>query len=319
MITEESLSTYSVPSQLIGSKKHRIDNLKDYEDGGVSLNDASLGLLYQQWIMWVSDNIIYLKSNISETPIIVYSGIDITYITFTFDQNMNLIYLYKDSNIWNFVWFDSQTENTITTSFENNYHSFQLILDDKREGAESTNDVLLFYVRDGYFCYRQQRDRYDIEIVLSDNIGELLLQQVSVNIENRLQFKFIPIENFEVLNFTIYANLLNSDALEDYIIYIDDVLLSSKYIIDGILYFENGTKDELGSNWKRIYIENSTFNVLTSIRKIEKTCNLKIYKQQMIISDSDFRIKYDETSNLLINVIQNQGDIWSSSNTNIVI
>ena len=66
-------------------------------------------------------------------------------------------------------------------------------LDDKRQSAtaQGNNDIILAYVRAGKLYYRQQRDRYEVEYLLAEEIPAKVLTRIGMSKNYRLQFEFV--------------------------------------------------------------------------------------------------------------------------------
>jgi hypothetical protein len=320
VIPEDQLSSSFHPMELVGAKRKRFNEVIDYENGGITLNDSSKGLLYQEWKMWIDNNKIYLKPENLNDALLIYSGNNVTYISFTFDQNMNLVYIYKDSNVWVFNWFDSQINDYNSKIYSNEHSSFELILDDKRHGAESSNDILMFYLKNNQLCYRQQRERYLIERFLtSDTPGRIAY--AAMNSGLRLQIEIDNTVGGWPVKFSIHCVISSDDILINYIdydIYINDIKLNFIYSNDNEVYWEIGIPNS--NDWKYFHYNMKNIQIYSIVGCLNLKCNLKIYKQNDLFSDSDFEIISEENStNALTTIIQNMGDFWITSNSNINI
>lgn len=169
------------------------DPLKSWELGGVGLNDPSEGLQVQTW--WARLH----KDGIKETAIIYIgadsvpefvwlSNADFTEVSLAFDQNMNPFVSYMVGGVAKFYWYDTALPGYTTTTLPAGSRSPKCCLDDKREMQDLTNDIILAYMRDDKLYYREQRDRYTVEYLLSSGHGLLDLIQVGMNTKLRLQF-----------------------------------------------------------------------------------------------------------------------------------
>lgn len=317
MIPTNSLSSVTITSNLIGSKKKRFNIIEDYESGDIALNTVSNGLMFQEWKMWIENNSnILLKPDNQELPILIYSGADIDYITFTFDKNMNLIYLYRESGVWKFNWFDTSTNNKTITEYSNEYSDFQLIFDDKRSEVSNSDDVLLFYVKNKNLYYRQQRDRYTIEYLLKENITGRLCN-VCMGANNRLHMKFDPYGNSWLLNFKIYINILSDDIIQNYNnyqFYVNNEYLNNFINQDIILKWYN-TENSKYVNLNTITNEVELYTKLISSEPI---CNVKIYKNARLLSNTDFvLVSVSDSDNAEIMIKNYSGNFWKSINNNI--
>lgn len=144
----------------------RTSLLVDYELGGVAIGDPSQGLEVQIWEARVSGNTIQIRPEGSGAWTDIVSGASITEITLAFDQSMRPSITFVDSGVASFYWYDADTVNYVTSTFPG-ATSPVCCMDDKRTMEVGTNDVLLFYLRDGRVMHRRQRDRYLIEYDLA--------------------------------------------------------------------------------------------------------------------------------------------------------
>jgi len=194
MIPENSLSSEPVIANIFGGRAKPVSAMQDYEDGGIALNDASEGLLYQIWLGFSDGENIYVKApNTPQT--LVYSGADITEFSFTFDQNMRIVIVFMQNGIAKLYWYDSTIEGYATTAFEAGARCPKVFLDDKRASQTGNSDVLLFYMSGNELCYRQQRDRFGERYVLTDVASDypkenkrLVLINVGMGKNWRIQF-----------------------------------------------------------------------------------------------------------------------------------
>lgn len=142
--------------------------LVSYERGGIALNDASQGLLVQNWrARYVgSDVLIGADPYSSETTLITELGI--TELSLAFDQNMQPTLAYMVGSVCKLRWFDPTLPGFVTTTMAANVRSPFLAMDDKRSAATqlARNDIIFLYMRLNFLCMRVQRDAYDTEYIL---------------------------------------------------------------------------------------------------------------------------------------------------------
>jgi len=173
----------------------RPTRVQDYELGGVALNDASLGLQYQKWRLRLLGTDLRLSPEpyTAETTIIIAAGI--TECSLAFDQNMNVSVAYVALNQAYLYWYDTALANYTTTTLDVDVRSPFLTLDDKRDGTNNRNDVLLFYIRTNRLCYRQQRDRYTIERTLAWFDGsQVTIKKAGMNDGLRMQIELVGLQ-----------------------------------------------------------------------------------------------------------------------------
>jgi hypothetical protein len=185
------LSTTVVASALIAPDGGLRSNLReDFERGGVAVNDPTQGLDVVTWRGWTDGTTIFVAPLPSLTPVTtVLTGTDITEVSIAFDQNMDPTVAYVESGVTKLRWYDIQT-NSVTITTWPGARSPMVCMDDKRELAADSNDVLFAYIIGGQAVYRQQRDRYSTEYTLGPvaNSASRILQ-LGMGVNNRLQFK----------------------------------------------------------------------------------------------------------------------------------
>lgn len=144
----------------------KVSGLIDREMGGVAVGDASQGLNGWLWtIEVVGSDVILTREGEPSIVLLVQAGI--VDIALAFDQNMRPALAWQDDqeHIWLRV-YDSVTQVFVTTDFGIG-RSPRLTLDDKREVALSTSDIIFAYISNTKLCYRQQREAYLIEHIIA--------------------------------------------------------------------------------------------------------------------------------------------------------
>jgi hypothetical protein len=170
---------------------HACDNLEtspwvDYERGGVALRDASQGLDVKDWkLRFVSPEVRISADGVAET--VLFSEAGITEVSLAFDQNMNPVVAYVQTGTAKIRWYDSLAEAQVISTLPAGSVSPRLSLDDKRALQSGTSDVILAYVRDDALYFRAQRDRFEVEYLLKEAVGGLLVR-IGMNTIGRLQF-----------------------------------------------------------------------------------------------------------------------------------
>lgn len=168
------------------------DKLRDWEMGGVALNDPSQGLEYQLWkytlvIDPLTDHGQVFVQAPSVLPTLLFEGDFISEIAGAFDQNMNPMVAYQqsgDAKIW---WWDPTIPGMVHTTLPPGCIDLRVTLDDKRQFNVADSDIILSYVRDGSLYFRLQRERYATEHLLEE--GVLRLVYSAMNTQWRLQWK----------------------------------------------------------------------------------------------------------------------------------
>ena len=187
MLPQDTLSAEPVNAPFLGGRALPVKNLIDYETGGINIQDASQGLEYQVWKAEVinSKDIFLSAENGFKARII--TGVNITEVSFTFDQNMRPVIAYVENGLAKLRWFDSAIAQFTTTPYPN-IITPRLALDDKRNRQSLISDVIFAYLRDGKLFYRQQRDRYSIEHLEAVNVDSSGLIKIGMNRQYRMQF-----------------------------------------------------------------------------------------------------------------------------------
>ncbi len=165
MMPQNTLSTLPVRARFTGAAGLGITRTICYEDGGIGIQDPSRGLLYQRWRARLIDDDVLLSA--PNTPeFVMFSGTDITEISFTFDQNMRPVLAFVEAGVAKLRWFDPVPNEQVIVNIGSGVITPRMTMDDKRfvgSAGFSTNDIILGYMRDGALYYRQQRDRFTVE------------------------------------------------------------------------------------------------------------------------------------------------------------
>lgn len=91
-------------------------------------------------------------------------------------------------NTVSLYWYDTLAGGSVTTEYSDAYNP-TLSLDDKRMEQSATRDIIFAYLKSGNLYYRQQRDRYEIEYLLKENVSGSLIKS-GMNENLRFQFEF---------------------------------------------------------------------------------------------------------------------------------
>ncbi|WP_312237309.1 hypothetical protein [Stenotrophomonas sp.] len=188
MIPSGGLSNPAQPAEFIEKVNSTLDPLIDYEMGGIALNDASLGLWVRQWRVRVDGDVVYLGPEGGDEQN-AFNRPGITEVSLAFDQNMQPVIAFVQAGEAWLWWFDSSVPGMVFTQFAEMINP-RLTLDDKRPGQVGSSDVILAYLRAGSLYYRQQRDRYQVETLLSSTPPCGGLACIAMTTGNRLQFAF---------------------------------------------------------------------------------------------------------------------------------
>lgn len=162
----------------------------DFEIGGVAIGDTSQGMENTIWKASYEGSNVKL-GKFGETSQIMFTVPNLVRLALAFDQNMNPCYAWENGadGYVNLMFFDSQISAYTTVTFYG-ITSPCLTLDDHRSSFSGSSDIIFAYLKDGQICYRQQRDRYEIERVLTAEPQNLeILERVGMDSSYRLQFK----------------------------------------------------------------------------------------------------------------------------------
>jgi len=189
-IPNNALSS-EVRSAAFLSPDNQVSSLtKDYERGGVAIDDGTQGMLVRDW--WaeiVGDDIVIANS---DGPQQTLSKPGTTEVSLSFDRNMRVALAWVQGGEKYLRWFDPVANAMVETTLDAGIQNPRLCYDDKRVTQESASDVILAYIRSGNLYFRQQRDRYTVERLLGPVPATYLLN-IGMNRGNRLQFQFVDV------------------------------------------------------------------------------------------------------------------------------
>lgn len=195
MIPGGRLSTTSVPADYFTpDDRDPPDFLTDYELGGIALSDPSEGLQVLEWTVrydGVTGNVMLSAPSVAET--VIFTEPAITEISLAFDQNMRPFFAYVQAGRAKFRWYDTDAGRNVVTELSAGDRNPRCCMDDKRDMqvSQGANDIILAYVRADKLYYRQQRDRYETEYLLAEEIPAPILLRVGMAKNYRLQFMFV--------------------------------------------------------------------------------------------------------------------------------
>lgn len=191
MIPGDALSSQAVSSEMLAPDRNVFSKLRDYEDGGVGIQNTSNGLTGYAWSCYARNSAIFVERE-GLAPILVFEQPGIVEISFAFDQNMrpNFAYQLEDGTLF-LRWFDTSLQAYRTDSFGAGRNP-RLTLDDKRPESSSASDVIFAYIRGSSIYYRQQRDRFQIERFLIGGFPPYVsLKNVGMTRNMRLLFEVV--------------------------------------------------------------------------------------------------------------------------------
>lgn len=190
MLPQNRASTLPIPGLSQPGDDARSVLLVDQELGGVAINDASQGLSVQLWTISYAGVNVTLTSQ-SGSSSVLFSAAAITELALSFDQNMRPTVAYRQGGNVFLRWWDTTEAAYVVTDFGPGF-SPRLCLDDRRPSQIGNSDVIFAYIRSGALYYRQQRDRYEVERMLRNELPpSTRLKSVGMNRNWRLQFELI--------------------------------------------------------------------------------------------------------------------------------
>ena len=167
--------------------------LEDWELGGRALNDSSEGLQVHTWHGFaLSNGQVYLEAP-GQPSTLIFTAAGITEMRFTFDQNMRPFIAYTQNLRPKIRWYDTVGGGNVITQLTDGDRNLRCALDDKRDmqTSQGANDIILTYLRGSSLYYRQQRDRYGVEYLLTNSIPAQYLLRFGMNRIGRLQWEFV--------------------------------------------------------------------------------------------------------------------------------
>lgn len=192
MLPSNELSSVSVPSEFLDPDDERTAPLIAKELGGVGLSDPSQGLQVQVWTAkYLDGDVVVGSATVADA--VQFSRPDVVEIDLAFDQNMFPAVAFTQLNgeaqegwLW---WFSTLDNDHIFTQIPGAY-DLRVTMDDKRGMSSGQNDIILAYLKDDNLYFRAQRDRFDVEYLLRENVGGRL-KRFGMNDGLRVQFEVL--------------------------------------------------------------------------------------------------------------------------------
>nr|DAF83502.1 MAG TPA: Tail fiber protein [Caudoviricetes sp.]DAH86457.1 MAG TPA: Tail fiber protein [Caudoviricetes sp.] len=245
MLPDGELSTSSVYAAFL--VPNRIDELIDYEWGGIDLYDASQGLQAKLWTCFYESGVIKAKADQVVYDLITVA--DVTALSFAFDLNMRPVVTYVVNNEVFLWWYDTAAADHVTTSFGSLIITPQLSLDDHRTIYSANADVIFAYIKAEQLCIRLQRDRYQIEYELG--AGQVLIQ-IGMMTNNRFGFATKIMNGFDLFLDQMYVDARNKALRFDYL---DLCPLQASYSVqfgNNVIKAEGLNEDALRTQFENI-------------------------------------------------------------------
>lgn len=213
-LPQDIFSSNPVSGTFLGGRSLPVKSELDYESGGLALQDSSRGLLCNIWRSRILNNktdiVLDAQPANADGQVVdsstLITGINITEVSISFDQNMNPAIAYVEDGTPKFYWYDTTIPGFTTTSYPG-ILTPRVSLDDKRSLQSSISDVIFAYIRNeggqNRLYYRQQRDRYTIEYDPTEDLDPTTrdeyrdmvdlspgLIKIGMNRQLRMQFMF---------------------------------------------------------------------------------------------------------------------------------
>lgn len=189
-LPNNQLSPVAVPAGFIPPDDDlRVAWQVDSEKCGVAIQDPTQGFLVRDWTMIADSSQIFIYPSTDPLDITyLVFGSNITYASFSFDNNMRPMVAFTMNGVSYLRWHDPVPNDVVDLTLPAGSRTPALTLDDKRYGAEDRRDTLLFYIRGNSLYYRQLRDRFTIERELRDLLSaDWKIQRVGMNHNLRMQ------------------------------------------------------------------------------------------------------------------------------------
>lgn len=245
MLPDGELSTSSVFAAFL--VPNRIDELIDYEWGGIDLYDSSLGIQEKIWTCYYDNGVIKAKTDSVEY--VLLNVANVTALSFAFDLNMRPVVTYVVNHEVFLWWYDTSVAQHVTTSFGSLIITPQLSLDDHRAIYSANADVIFAYIKQRQLCMRLQRDRYQIEYELG--AGQALIQ-IGMMTNNRFGFATKILNGFDLFLDQKYVDARNKALRFDYL---DLCPLQASYSVqfgNNVIKAEGLNEDALRTQFENI-------------------------------------------------------------------
>ena len=190
MIPNNQLSSVAIVNNYLPPNTELYRPTESASLGGDSLGDSGDNLVTKTWLAkYNSDtNEVTIESD-TDAPELLFVRPDITEISLSYDQNMRPTVAFMEDGVATLWWYDSQVSDQVFTQYPDATDP-RVILDDRRPWAIGDSDNLLFYVKNDNLYMRIQRERFQDEHLLKENLNGQRLWRVSTNNSLRIMFEF---------------------------------------------------------------------------------------------------------------------------------
>lgn len=190
MLPNNAISSYPLADIFTSPDDMAISDTVDFERGGIALNDASQGLDFQDWTVYL-DNADVMCGAVAGAKTLMFSRSNLNALSLAFDQNMRPTIAFRESDhIW-LWWYDSMLASYTFTDFGVGKDP-RVTLDDKRYINIDNSDVVFAYIQGGNLYYRLQRDRYLVAYLVRSGLEPVVrLRNIGMGRNWRLQFELV--------------------------------------------------------------------------------------------------------------------------------
>ncbi|HEY0662579.1 MAG TPA: phage tail protein, partial [Lysobacter sp.] len=200
----------AIPNNQVSTQTHRAawreqvrdrnEYLRDYEVGGIALNDGTQGMQVRQWVARVVaeevDGVVGSRieasndNGVTWNPLLTRPGVRVTEICLAFDNNMNpFVGFVEEGGAAYRWWFDSISGVQTLTLLPAGTRSPRACTDEKRRVLQADTDICFMYIRGTKLFVTYQRERYATEHELATGLSTTdELVAVQMNVERRLQW-----------------------------------------------------------------------------------------------------------------------------------
>lgn len=159
MMPNNVLSSQAINSSFI--EPERMNELFDYEYGGIDLGDVSQGLQAKLWSCFYENDQIKVSNGLATHVLLAVENV--TALSIAFDFNMRPMVAYLANSHCYLWWYDSLMAAQTTTDLGQDISFPQLALDEKRSSQSANADVIFSYIKNNKAYMRLQRERFLIE------------------------------------------------------------------------------------------------------------------------------------------------------------
>jgi len=180
--------------RFIGARALAVTRTLDYEDGGLALQNPAGGLNRQVWQARLlnageKQSHVVMQAETVE-PFIIWQQPYLEEFSFSFDQNMQPVFAYRQSGRAKLRFFDSVPQAFSIIELEQGAMTPRVALDDKRDFlGYAQSDVILAYVWGGNLVKRLGSERYQNTHLVQANVGRAGLIKIGMNKGLRFQYR----------------------------------------------------------------------------------------------------------------------------------